>query len=93
MAARSASSRTKIILAFAFLYVVWGSTYLGIRLCVEEMPPLLFAGARNFLAGCLTLTGAFLFTQARWPSRRQALAAAVMGLFLFLGGNGGVAWS
>jgi drug/metabolite transporter (DMT)-like permease len=87
------STRTKIVLAFAFLYLVWGSTYLGIRLCVQEMPPLLFAGARNGLAGLLTLMGAFLLLRAPLPDRRQTLDAAVMGFFLFFGGNGGVAWA
>jgi drug/metabolite transporter (DMT)-like permease len=92
MDASHAGSRTKIILAFAFIYIVWGSTYLGIRLCVEEMPPLIFAGSRNLVAGLLTLGGAFMWEAPR-PTMRQTLDAAVMGLFLFLGGNGGVAWA
>jgi drug/metabolite transporter (DMT)-like permease len=92
MVPKNTTTKTKIILAFAFLYIVWGSTYLGIRLCVAEMPAFLFAGSRNFLAGVLTLAVAFLF-KAPLPTRRQTFDATVMGLFLFLGGNGGVAWA
>lgn len=93
MAAALAGSRARIVIAFAFLYIVWGSTYLGIRVCVEQAPPLLFAGSRNLLAGCLSLLGAFLIQKAPCPSFRQVRDASVMGLFLFLGGNGGVAWA
>jgi drug/metabolite transporter (DMT)-like permease len=85
-------SRVKIVLAFALLYVVWGSTYLGIRLCIQEMPPFMFAGTRNLLAGLLTLAGAYLWKAPR-PNARQIFNASMMGLFLFLGGNGGVAWA
>jgi len=44
-------SRTALWLGFLTLYLVWGSTYLGIRICVESMPPFLMAGARFAVAG------------------------------------------
>jgi len=42
-----------IIAAFAALYVIWGSTYLGIRFAIETVPPFLMAGTRFFLAGLI----------------------------------------
>ncbi|MEO7166467.1 MAG: EamA family transporter, partial [Chthoniobacterales bacterium] len=48
-----APRRSAIILAFAALYIIWGSTYLGIRFAIESMPPLLMAGTRFFLAGVI----------------------------------------
>src|SRR6267378_419817 len=47
----AAPSSTLIILAFAAIYLIWGSTYLGIRIGIESFPPLLLAGARHFLTG------------------------------------------
>ena len=80
----------KVWLALATIYVVWGSTYLAIRVMVETIPPLLGAGARFFLAG-----GAFwLFLRVRRGAaavqvgRPQVLAAAATGSLLLFGGNG-----
>ncbi|MBC7365988.1 MAG: EamA family transporter [Undibacterium sp.] len=85
-------SRTAIIAAFATIYLVWGSTYLGIRVAVETMPPFLMAGVRFLLAG-----GAlFAFLRLRgapWPTAHQWRASAVIGTFLLLGGNGAVVWA
>jgi drug/metabolite transporter (DMT)-like permease len=84
-------SKTKLILAFIGLYLIWSSTYLGIKICVAQMPPFAFAAARNILAGVLVLLAARAFG-VPWPAWREIRPAAVMGLFLFVGGNGGVAW-
>jgi len=48
-----APKTSKVITAFAALYVIWGSTYLGIRLAIETIPPLLMAGARFVAAGLI----------------------------------------
>ena len=48
-------SRWKIILAFALVYVFWGSTYLGIGIAVEHIPPALMCGARFLTAGVVML--------------------------------------
>ena len=45
--------RTLLIVAFATVYIVWGSTYLAIRVAVETMPPFLMAGARFLVAGVM----------------------------------------
>ena len=49
----TAPARSMIIMAFTALYLVWGSTYLAIRVAVETMPPFLMAGARFVIAGAL----------------------------------------
>src|SRR4029079_9428346 len=49
--------RALVWLAILILYVVWGSTYLGIRVAVESIPPFVMASVRFFLAGRLQLVG------------------------------------
>ena len=50
---RRPASRTQLVLAFAAVYVLWGSTYLAIRFGVETIPPFLMAGLRHSIAGIL----------------------------------------
>ncbi|WP_405020006.1 EamA family transporter [Kitasatospora sp. NBC_00070] len=76
--------------ALAIVYVVWGSTYLGIRIAVETMPPFLSAAARFITAGLL-LAGLVAWRQgpaALKVTRRQLASAGLVGLMLLLGGNG-----
>src|SRR5688572_17883260 len=78
--------------AFAAIYVVWGSTYLGIRYAIETIPPFLMAGSRFLLAG-LAL---FVFAQARgagMPSRLEWRNATIAGALMLLVGNGGITWA
>ena len=80
-------------IALVTVYLVWGSTYLGIRVVVETTPPLLGMGAR-FLAASLLLATFLLVRrgkQALAVTGRQLRGAALVGLLLLLGGNGGVA--
>ncbi len=90
---RSKQSQTiKILLAFAAVYIIWGTTYLAIRVAVETLPPFLMAGARFLAAGLAALA----FLRARrvpWPTWPQWRAAAVVGAFLLVGGNGLVTWA
>ena len=87
-----APSRSALILAFAAIYLIWGSTYLAIRVAVETMPPFLMASARFLIAG--TALFAFLkFRGARWPTASQWRANLIIGVFLLLGGNGLVVWA
>ena len=81
-----------VLAAFAAVYVIWGSTYLGIRLAVESIPPFLMAGGRFTLAGIL------LYAFARWrkipgPEPRHWLSATLIGGLLLLVGNGAVSWA
>ena len=92
MPAENTPTRTALILAFAAIYIIWGSTYLGIRVAVESMPPFLMAAARFLLAGGVLF--AFLKLRGvRWPTPRQWWTNSVIGTFLLLGGNGLVAWA
>src|SRR5438067_11824231 len=84
--------RIQIIAAFAALYLIWGSTYLGILFAIQSIPPFLMAGARFFLAGLIMF--AIARTQgplrSTWSEWRTAL---IVGACLLLGGNGGVTLS
>lgn len=82
-------SRLAIIAAFAAVYIIWGSTYLGILFAIESIPPLLMAGTRYFSAGVL------MYAIARWQGApisgwKDWRTAAIVGAALLLGGNGGV---
>jgi len=84
--------RLKLVIAFAAIYLIWGSTYLAIRIAIETLPPFLMAGVR------LTVAGILLYGWARWrgaprPVRSNWLAAGVVGGLMPLGGNGGVVWA
>ncbi len=84
-----APGRLALITAFAALYLIWGSTYLGIRFAIETMPPLLMAGARFFAAGVIMYAIA-RFQGAGKSTFREWRTAFVIGACLLLGGNGGV---
>ena len=85
-------SKTLVLLAFAVIYVVWGSTYLAIRVVVETMPAFLSAGARFLVAGVL-LMGFLRLRGVRMPDGAQWRHSLVAGLLLSLGGNGLVVWA
>ncbi len=87
-----APTRTALIAGFAAIYLIWGSTYLGIRIAVETMPPFLMAGVRFLVAGAIV--AAFIaFTKGFRATRKQWRDNAITGGFLCLGGNGLVSWS
>jgi drug/metabolite transporter (DMT)-like permease len=85
-------SRAKVLLAFAAVYVIWGSTYLAILFAIETLPGFLMAGVRFMIAGGLLLGWAYLRGAGR-PGPGHWKAAAVVGVLLLLGGNGGVVWA
>jgi drug/metabolite transporter (DMT)-like permease len=81
-----------LILAFAAVYIIWGSTYLAIGIGIESFPPLLLAATRHLIAGFI------LYPTLRWrtgirPTPRQWRTAIVTGVLLLLIGNGGVCLS
>ena len=86
------SDRLKIILAFAIVYIVWGSTYLGIRIAVHDLPPGLMAGVRFVVAGLILLIIARLSGHAGPRTRHDWIASVIMGVLLVLLGNGLVTW-
>ncbi len=82
----------KVAAALAVVYVVWGSTYLAIRLGVETIPPFLMAGTRHLVAGLALLA----FTRRGQTARiepRHWRSAVILGALLLLGGNGLVTWA
>lgn len=99
-----APSRATVVLAFAAVYLVWGSTYLAIRFALETLPPFLMVGSRYLVAGGLLFGWAWL----RGGLRREGpasggsakplspvtwRAALIAGGLLLVGGNGGVVWA
>ena len=82
----------KMIIAFAALYAIWGSTYLGILFAIRSIPPFLMAGARFLIAGLIMFAIARMYGPLRstWSEWRTSL---IVGACLLLGGNGGVTLS
>src|SRR5688572_21226286 len=91
-ASKAAPAAVLVIAAFAAVYVIWGSTYLGIRLAIDSIPPFLMAGSRFALAGAILYLVMRLRGAAR-PTLPQWKSAAAIGGLLLLGGNGGVSWA
>lgn len=87
-----ATWRLKVIIAFATLYLVWGSTYLAIRVGVQELPPALFAGVRFIIAAILLGAYAYYRGQALPRTRDEWSKLSIVGLCLFTGANGLVVW-
>jgi drug/metabolite transporter (DMT)-like permease len=95
MITAQSSSQTapwRIAVALAAIYLIWGSTYLGIRFAIETLPPFLMAGTRNVFAGGLLFAWARLQGAAA-PRPIHWRSALVIGGFMLVGGNGGVTWA
>jgi drug/metabolite transporter (DMT)-like permease len=85
-------SQAKVAAALLAVYIIWGSTYLGIRIVVETIPPFLSAGFRFVLAGGIIYALA-RGRGAKAPTRAAWKPAAIAGGLLLVGGNGIVSWS
>ena len=82
----------QIILGFAAIYLIWGSTYLAIRLGVETIPPFLMAGVRFVFGGMIF----YLWGKAKKaesPKPKHWISTSIVGLLLLVGGNGLVSWA
>jgi drug/metabolite transporter (DMT)-like permease len=91
-AAVAKRNRTRILIAFAAVYVLWGSTYLAIKYAVASFPPFVMGATRFFVAGLA------LYAFARWrgqpaPNRTEWRNAAMTGVLMLAFGNGAVIWS
>jgi len=85
-------ARLKFVAAFAVMYLVWGSTYLFIRIGVADIPPAVLAGLRFLFAGtALTIAG--FARGGRWPDRRDWVTLVVLAIGLVVIGNGVVTWA
>ena len=81
--------RGRVLLALLSVYLIWGSTYLAMRVAITGMAPLFMAAVRYVIAGAL------IYAFLRWrghatPTARQWRNAGIVGAFLLLGGNGSV---
>jgi drug/metabolite transporter (DMT)-like permease len=89
---RTQPSRLMIIAAFAAIYTIWGSSYIGIHYAIQTIPPFLMTGVRFLPAGLL------LFVIARlrgtpMPTRTQWRSMIIAGFFLFLLNNAAIVWA
>lgn len=78
--------------AYAATWIIWGSTYLAIRVAVASVPPFLLAGVRSVLAGSILIAIGALRRDGK-PSRPQVIAAVLTGAMFFLVGHGGLFWA
>ena len=84
--------RWKTLLAFAIIYLVWGSTFYAIRVGVHEVPPLLLAAARFTIAGLLLLLWA-LAQRERLPRGCEWATTALVALLIFVIDYGLLFWA
>lgn len=89
---RMGPTAVQVALGFGAIYLIWGSTYLGIRYAVETIPPLVMMGIRHSVAGLLVYIWARR-TGVPTPECRQWRFAVIAGALLFLGSHGLLAWA
>ncbi len=89
--ARPQLNRSTVVFCFLAIYLIWGSTYLGIRYAVEPIPPLYTAGLRHLTAGAILLL--WCLAKRLRPTWAQVRASIIIGAFFFLGGHGTLHWA
>src|SRR5580704_4603159 len=92
MEANEHRPKWKTLLAFAIIYFVWGTTYLAIRVGVEEVPPFLLAAMRFSIAGAV-LYGWMIAHGERSPTVRQWMGASIIAIFIFVLDYGVLFWA
>jgi drug/metabolite transporter (DMT)-like permease len=90
--AASKSLNTRVLLAFFAIYVLWGTSFLAIRIAVLEVPPLFAAGTRFFVAG-IVLSGFMRLRGRTKPTRSQWRSLALLGLLMFVAEYGPLFWA
>ena len=78
--------------AYAATWIIWGSTYLAIRVAVASIPPFLLAGVRSVMAGSILVAIGMARGESK-PNRSQVIAAMITGAMFFLVGHGGLFWA
>ncbi|HBK88903.1 MAG: EamA family transporter [Cyclobacteriaceae bacterium] len=86
------SHRTRIILAFAVIYIVWGTTFLGVQVSLKSFPPFMLSALRLLLAGG-ALAGYCMVIGEGLPPGKELLKHAVLGVIIFVGGIVAVVWA
>jgi drug/metabolite transporter (DMT)-like permease len=84
--------RLKKILAFACVYIIWGSTFLAIYYAIQRIPPFFMAGTRFLVSGIALITYSYL-QGTPLPKGKSLIYATITGFLLFFTGNGLLAWS
>src|SRR5438046_4850368 len=92
MEAKTDRRTWKTLLAFATIYLVWGSTFLAIRVGVRAVPPFLLAALRFLIAG-LVLYGWMIAQGERSPSRREWMSASLLAVLIFVFDYGLLFWA
>ena len=80
-------------LALAAICIIWGTTYLVLRVAVTHFPPFLFVAIRQVIAGLLLVAGMMIFAKIKLPGWKYLYHQAIAGFFLITLGNGLVAWA
>jgi len=80
-------------IALAAVCIIWGTTYLALRIAVLHFPPLLFTAIRQTTAGILLLGFMIFIMREHWPARTHIVRQAIGGFFMISIGNGLVAWA
>ena len=88
----SAALRTRVLVAFAAVYILWGSTYFFIRIGIETIPPFVLAGIRHIAIG-LVFYPVFRHLSKEKPTPAQWRTTIITGLLLLLCGNGALSWA
>jgi drug/metabolite transporter (DMT)-like permease len=88
VAHRLGASTAAVWAALGAIYLIWGATYLGMELAIETIPPFLMASLRFLIAGAILFA---IFRPRERPTRRHWVSAAIVGVFLLVGGNAMVA--
>lgn len=88
---RTGPSQGAVIAAFAAIYIIWGSTYLGILYAIESIPPFMMAATRFLVAGALLLAWCLLKGE-RLPAKGSMAKIALSGMLMLFVGNGAVTW-
>ena len=86
------ASTLMVVIAFATVYLVWGSTYFFIQKAVQQIPPFIMGALRFIAAGILLLAWCFFKKENIW-NRQQIKTAAISGVLLLFIGNGAVIWA
>lgn len=93
MTAAERQHRFRVVLAFGLVYLFWGSTYLGIRIGVEHIPPMLMAGTRFLIAGPIMLAACALTGRRLAVSASELLKLGVIGVLLLSVANVVLSWA
>jgi drug/metabolite transporter (DMT)-like permease len=91
MSKPASTTNWRIILAFAAVYIIWGTTYLAIRIGIESMPPFIMAGLRYLLAGIIML--AFIKIKGEVIFDKTIISNVLLGAFMLTFGQGTIFWA